>query len=405
MLNSRQSPFSTYLSLLIASLMVSAAWASSPSPTTTTLTISPSPVSAQAAATLTAAVLSGGNPVTPGLVLFCDAAAAHCTDINILGQAQLISDGMATVKLRLGIGSHSVKAEFQGTKSYAASASSEQTFSVTGAEKTTTDVYANLTNFAARVVSDGKSPATGEIQFLDATNKDYAFASAALNPMSASYQFAPLTAESGLGEMVIADFNGDGIPDVVTNAVAVLLGNGDGTFTTKWTDPGANAVAVGDFNSDGIPDLAVASGRSAGTLTVLLGKGDGTFTINSTAAVEPNPQGVTVGDFNGDGIPDLVTWNNGTPSQLDILLGNGNGTFSAGPQISFGSQAASVVVGDFRGDGIQDLAVLFSFNMVDILLGKGDGTFTISSTLTVDFGAGELVAGDFNGDGIPTSRR
>jgi hypothetical protein len=71
--------------------------------------------------TLTATVLSGATAVTTGLVNFCDATAAYCTDIHILGMAQLTSAGTATLKFVPGIGSHSYKAVFVGTTSNPAS--------------------------------------------------------------------------------------------------------------------------------------------------------------------------------------------------------------------------------------------------------------------------------------------
>ena len=412
MLNSRQSPFSTYLSLLIASLMVSAAWASSPSPTTTTLTISPSPVSAQAAATLTAAVLSDGKPVTPGLVIFCDAAALRCTDIHILGQAQLTKSGVASIKLRLGIGEHSVKAEFQGTKTNAASSSSSQDISVTGKFRTSTDININLDIYYALVKSYGLVPATGMVRFLDATNAQYEFASAELTPFATVPQLSPSTSNFGAytRSVVSADFNGDGIPDLAVTAdpnVIILLGNGDGTFTearTPRVGSGTVAMAVGDFNGDGIPDLAVAQSATftgSGSVTVLLGNGDGSFTAKSTVSVGKEPQSVTVGDFNNDGIPDLVVANNGD-STVSVLLGNGDGTFSAGGTPNSGDGPISVAVADLNNDGIADLAVAnFYGSSVGVLLGDGAGGFTLHSTIPVSGRPYCVAAGDFNGDGVP----
>ncbi len=74
------------------------------------------------------------------------------------------------------------------------------------------------------------------------------------------------TGRAAARSVAVADFNGDGKPDlaVVTirvNNVSVLLGNGDGTFQLRRTSRGvgADGVAVGDFNGDGMPDLAVAN--------------------------------------------------------------------------------------------------------------------------------------------------
>jgi hypothetical protein len=61
---------------------------------------------------LTATVTGGGTAVTPGQVNFCDAMAKYCTDIHILGTAQLTRNGTATFKFRPGIGGHGYKAVF-----------------------------------------------------------------------------------------------------------------------------------------------------------------------------------------------------------------------------------------------------------------------------------------------------
>ena len=103
----------------------------------------------------------------------------------------------------------------------------------------------------------------------------------------------------------IADFDRDGIPDVAcTNHdfASILFGNGDGTFqparqfATGQGDWGNLVVA--DFNGDGILDVAATP-----SLSVLIGKGDGTF--QSVQTFQP-PVVSIVGDFNGDGMPDLA---------------------------------------------------------------------------------------------------
>ena len=84
--------------------------------------------------------------------------------------------------------------------------------------------------------------------------------------------------------MITADLNGDGVPDIVTaaagaNAVAVLFGNGDGTFQDAVTYPAGSTpsgVAVADLNSDGVPDL-IAANAGSNDVSVLLGNSDGTF--------------------------------------------------------------------------------------------------------------------------------
>src|SRR5262245_3853717 len=89
---------------------------------------------------------------------------------------------------------------------------------------------------------------------------------------------------------------------------------------------GDQAVAVADFNRDGVPDL-VAVAPSIGDVSVALGNHDGTFQpANNFDVVGFNPTAVGVGDFNSDGNPDIVTTDN-YGGAVNVLLGNGDGTF------------------------------------------------------------------------------
>jgi hypothetical protein len=116
-------------------------------------------------------------------------------------------------------------------------------------------------------------------------------------------------------------------------------------------------VAVADFNGDGLPDLVTAN-VDAGTVSVLLGNGDGSFKQHvDYPAGGPTVRAVATGDFNGDGVPDLVTLNPNT-GNVYVLLGNGDGSFGPPtPYFAGGIGASSVAVGDLNGDGIPDLVV------------------------------------------------
>ncbi|PYU05958.1 MAG: hypothetical protein DMG33_09285, partial [Acidobacteria bacterium] len=95
-------------------------------------------------------------------------------------------------------------------------------------------------------------------------------------------------AETGPSAIVTADLNPatDSFADLVvansnSNTVSVLLGNGDGTFTEAAGSPfpagdQPSAVVVADFNGDGKPDIAVAN-KGDNSITVLQGDGAGGF--------------------------------------------------------------------------------------------------------------------------------
>lgn len=221
--------------------------------------------------------------------------------------------------------------------------------------------------------------------------------------------------------VVVGDFNGDGKADLaVTNFgttvsdfgnVSILLGGGDGTFQAPVSYPAdkqPDFIAIADFNGDGKPDLAVANQQS-GNLSIFLGNGDGTFrAVAGNALQGQNLYSVASGDFNGDGIADLaVATFNFELSAVSILLGQGNGTFRIATSFpTTGSFPIYVAVGDFNKDGKADLAVTLFGDLVSIFLGIGDGTFKQAVQYDVghsssNVSAGSITVGDFNGDGKP----
>ncbi len=410
------------------------ATAQSKTATSTTIGIasggnSVSSVAAGTAVTLTAHVNAGGTAVTPGQVNFCDASATTCTDIHLLGTAQLTGAGTATLTFRPGIGSHSYKAVFAGTKTYASSESGASALTGTGSiPPLATATGINQTGswgaytLAATVTETGNTtPPSGTMSFLDTNHGNSVLGTGTLGGASRGVAFRNVsTSAPNLAGVsyAVADLNGDGIPDLFVKdyfgTYNVFLGNGDGTFTQKGSAFGPTSQTgpfiLGDFNNDGIPDVAAIDGviyAPSNTISIFLGNGDGTFTLAGTSpALGYNPSAIATADMNGDGNADLVVMQQGTSTtsggQAVVFFGNGDGTFTQAPSsTSTPSTPATAIPADVNNDGNNDLVLSGNGQSgATILLGKGDGTFTVVAGPTLSGEAAVAVA-DVNSDGIP----
>jgi hypothetical protein len=214
-------------------------------------------------------------------------------------------------------------------------------------------------------------------------------------------------------EVAVADLNHDGIPDLIATGeinngivIRVLPGRSDGSFGPPIDRPGLVSIfgglAMADFNGDGFPDVATIGGSFTASgmfLHIYFNNGDGSLRDPVDTPLGFQAGGIAVGDFNHDGKPDVVVGrnNNFIIGNIAVLLGNGDGTFQNSANFTAGG---SLAVGDFNHDGIQDFVAL-----PDLFLGNGDGTFRqFKGTLTVNglFNQGGFPhIADMDGDGLP----
>jgi hypothetical protein len=221
-------------------------------------------------------------------------------------------------------------------------------------------------------------------------------------------------------ELTYGDFNGDDKSDIAVfsvygGTVSVLLNHGDGTFGSSQDFPALtpdpngpsffSSLVVGDFDGDGQLDLMVAHNNQ---IAVLLGNGDGTFrtpvlnALNFNAAIF-----LGLGDFNGNGKLDVAVYG-ADPTSIDelvTLLGNGDGTFTRGtsPPTGQGFSPTAGLAGDFNHAGGPD-AIFATLsgdqNDLVVFLGNGDGTFQSAVQFQSQApGTYLLVSADLNKDG------
>jgi len=405
--------------------------ASGQTATTTLLTItsggnSVTSINTGSLVTLSASVSAGATAVTHGQVNFCDATSTYCTDVHLLGTAQLNSSGQAEMHLRPRTGSYKYKAMFWGTPKstvpYAPSVSGLSALTVTGQIPTSTILtqsgpssdYTLTATVLGFTRSQTLPEPTGTVSLVDQTTSNAQVGTASASPVSGPgwIQVSAPTAGSLAANVLTGDFNGDGNLDLAVGISAasgndtggaILLGDGQGNFTPVVESPtvtGGSPLAVADFNQDGHVDLLLSDNFNR-DLNVLLGNGDGTFSpapgspLISNYGIAP----IVVGDFNGDGIPDFAAAGG---YYLIVWIGNGDGSFTAMPTTTSYYPADSfysMVAGDFNGDGKGDIAAAYLGDApIAILLGNGDGTFATGTQVPAN-AAYSLALGDFNGDG------
>jgi hypothetical protein len=243
-----------------------------------------------------------------------------------------------------------------------------------------------------------------------------------------SGRFTTKDFEIGLGVPLgfdLADFNGDGRPDIVisdfaSSFVRIFFNDGAGGFglqsfkdvqlSASGQPRTSGGVRAADLNRDGKADFIAAA---EGGPHVLVGDGAGNFTPLGPVTAGSFDAWIEVGDLNADGAPDLIFSGTATNNaHVAVTLNDGTGHFGTPVNSSLDGPFNFAGVGDFDGDGRADLAVMATvedpastpsnpilFNAVIILAGDGAGRFTQkSSTEAGRNGATRIAVADFNND-------
>ena len=211
-------------------------------------------------------------------------------------------------------------------------------------------------------------------------------------------------------ELLVADLDGDGAPEIVTSGdhvdelgtISVLANRGDGTLREEHllvSGFGEKLEDAGDVDRDGLPDILVSNYWSNG---IALYRGIGNLRFGGgvpyPTATHGGPSKII--DYDHDGRPDLVSlsFGSGNPVRVHLFRGRGDGTFE--PKSTFETPLANGASPSTRTiNGVLEILVAEHSGHLGILRIAG-GTVSVS---TIDAGPGlDLTStfADVNGDGI-----
>jgi hypothetical protein len=185
------------------------------------------------------------------------------------------------------------------------------------------------------------------------------------------------------GGVTMEDFDGDGLLDLMVSSsgpedqLLFFHNNGDGTFTDRTREAGLTGetgglnIVAADYDNDGHPDLLVLRGGWWGEhgkypMSLLQNLGKGTFedVTERAGLLSFHPrQTAAWADFDGDGWLDLYVGNESDPKYphpCQLFHNNHDGTFTevAAPNhLADMGFVKGVAWGDFNNDGRPDLYV------------------------------------------------
>jgi hypothetical protein len=165
-------------------------------------------------------------------------------------------------------------------------------------------------------------------------------------------------------------------------------------------------VAIADFNGDGIPDL-VATDLTLNLVSVLLGNGDGTFTPPIQYKAGPMPTSVATADLNGNGKPDLVIDNDQTNGTVSVLLNQSTAYVNTYPASGVTRTKVAVAGSDFQaGETVKVTYAATPTTKVAICSAvvAANRSFACSGAIPIGTKAGKLGAHTITATGVTSHR-
>ncbi|MFP2928654.1 FG-GAP-like repeat-containing protein [Pyxidicoccus sp. 3LG] len=234
------------------------------------------------------------------------------------------------------------------------------------------------------------------------------------------------------GGLTVADFNGDGAPDVAVNAMGrafesqykarpgrflLLLNDGQGGLgKPSWRhrlSTSSGRIAAGDANQDGLLDVVLGTRYGA---HLLPGLGGGTFATSPTVFSKGLISGLGFWSGSGGSAPRLWAAGSyedsnsgpGTLGGFELLVPNAAGalearsaTFGTGaPVVSILDSNVAIGAADFNEDGLLDVALSSSRFSLSGFFGSADPSGArFTAVDLMESRPSLLETPDFDGDG------
>jgi hypothetical protein len=212
---------------------------------------------------------------------------------------------------------------------------------------------------------------------------------------------ADFEAGSAPFEIVAADLENDGFPDIIAGGVfdyVAVFRNEKGAYAPRediTINGTSGSIAVGDIDGDGDLDLAVANGPYSYEITVLRNRGNATFDSTEMRIAGNTPLKVALADLEPDGDLDIVVL--AGEGRIVVALNFGAGEFGQPIVNDLAVQAGSSAMDDIDRDGDPDLLVVTS-GLVAVLRYSGGGIFTANDFLAAGGTPNALAVAQVIGD-------